>query len=151
MTVQLTKPNNRIPAIFNSNLFDEFFVDFDTQFDKFFGSNQVVPYDVIQRKDASGNITATEIQYALAGYDKDNIFIEIDDDVMSIKINKDEKVEDKNESYLHKGISRRRIEFSYGLSGYNKEKISSSFRNGILKVILPVSPKKEVKRIDIEI
>lgn len=138
------------PTIVGRSLFDDVFADFEENFDRFFGNTQVVPYDFIHNKDKDGNITSSEIQLALAGYSEKDISVEIDGDVMTVKVEKEEKVEDSGKNYLHKGISHRRIETSYNISGYDKEKISSSFENGILKIELPASDKKEVKKIAVK-
>ena len=84
--------------IIGSSLFEHFFDDlgsFEDNIDRFFGNDQVVPYDVIQIKDDKGNVTAHEINYALAGYDKDNITIDVDGDWMTIVVDKKEDQEDK--------------------------------------------------------
>lgn len=139
------------PTIFGRSAWDELIEGFMEDFDKCFGNEQVVPCDVIQLKDKKGNITATEIQYALAGYDKNNVTIQIDGDKLSLKIEKTEKTESETEKeYVHQGISHRRIEAAYSLNGYDKDKIEASFENGLLKLKLPVIPKGEVKKIEIK-
>jgi len=129
-----------------ATLFENFFDDFD----KFFGDGQVVPCDVIQNKNEKGFITSTEIQYALAGYNKSNVSINVDNDQLYLTVEKTEKSETENKSYIHKGISRRKIEAVYNLSGYDKDNISASFEEGILKLNLPVAAKKEGKKIEIK-
>lgn len=139
------------PTIFGRTAWDDLFGDFFGDFDRFFGKDQIVPCDVVQLKDENGNITATEIQYALAGYTKDNVTIETNGDKLYLTVDKTEKTEDtSNKEYLHKGISHRRIEASYSLSGYDKENIGASFENGILKLTLPVTKKSEAKKIEVK-
>lgn len=150
MTKEMTRRLERFPTILSSSFFDDFFEDYDKMFDKFLGTSQIVPCDVIQNKDEGGNIIDTELRYALAGYDKDNIAIEIDDNVLTCKVEKTEKSEDTSKkNYLHKGISHRYIEFSYRLDGFDKENITSSFENGILTIKLPISERKAIKKIKV--
>jgi HSP20 family protein len=140
-----------LPTIFDRDAWGHIVGDFFGDFDKYFGNGQVVPCDVVQIKDNDGNITATEIQYALAGYEKDNVTIEVNADSLNLTVEKTEKTEDtSNKHYLHKGISHRRIEASYSLSGYDRENIGASFENGILKLTLPVIKKNEAKKIEIK-
>lgn len=150
MTKDMIRRSNRFPTILDSFFSDSIFDDYEKTFDKFFGTSQVVPYDAIQHKDDKGNVVDTELRYALAGYDKDNIAIEIDDDLLTCTVDKTEEVEDKGEEYLHKGISQRRIQFSYRLNGYDKENIISSFENGVLSIKLPVTEKKAIKKIEVK-
>lgn len=146
------------PTIFGRSAWNDLVGDFVGDFDKFFGRDQIVPCDVIQHQDDQGNIVSTEIQYALAGYTKDNVTIEVNGDRLCLTVDKTDKTEttedapksSKSRQYLHKGISHRRIEAAYNLNGYEKDKIEASFENGILSVKLPVNKNSEVKRIEIK-
>ena len=139
------------PTIFGRNAWGDVFGDFFSDFDKFFGKDQVVPCDVIQHKDNKGVLTSTEIQYALAGYNKDNVSIEINGNTLSLVVEKTDKKEDADgKEYVHKGISHRRIEASYNLNGYDKDNIQASFENGVLSLKIPVLAKSDTKRIEIK-
>jgi len=147
----IIRNNRSFPSIFSQDVFEELLnMEPFKDFERFFGNSQVVPYDFIENKDKNGVVISNEIQYALAGYDKDNISIEIDEDRLNLKIEKIEKTDDSNKNYVHKGISQRRIEASYCINGYDKENISSSFENGILKITLPVTEKKQAKKIEVK-
>jgi HSP20 family molecular chaperone IbpA len=140
------------PTIFGRSAWDDLFGNFFEDFEKCFGRDQVVPCDVIQHKDDKGVLVSTEIQYALAGYDKDNVSIEVDGNILTLVVDKTEKTEDAPESkqYVHKGISRRRIEASYNLNGYDKDNIQASFENGVLSLKIPVAQKSEAKKIEVK-
>ena len=147
----IVRQNRGFPSIFNQDIFDEAFnTEFFNDFEKFFGKSQIVPYDFIENKDENGVVVSNEIQYALAGYDKDNISVEIDGDMLSVKIEKTDKPNESNKNYIHRGISQRRIEASYCINGYDKENVSSSFENGVLKITLPIAEKKQVKKIEVK-
>lgn len=141
---------NRFPTILGMNVWDDMFGGFFNEFDKFFGRDQTVPCDVIQNKDQSGNIVSTDIQYALAGYDKENIAIDVKDNRLFLTVEKTEETDDSAKEYLHKGISHRRIEVAYDLSGYDKDAIAANFENGVLKLSLPVNKESGVKKIEIK-
>ena len=139
------------PSICGTDVFESFFADND--FGQLFGNQQIVPYDAIAHKDKQGNVVSLEIQYALAGYDNANVKVEVDGDILKIVADKSEETgeEDESKTYLYKGISHRRIEASYNISGYKKDDIIAAFCNGILKVTLPVEPKVAAKRIAVKV
>jgi len=164
-TSAVVKGNNfpsfpRFPSLFSSAIWDGFWSDFESTMgdvDKIWQSStwqsSTVPHDVIQHKDEKGDIVATEIQYALAGFDKDDITIEVDDNELSIKVERSEetKEEDAKKEYLHRGLAKRRMEWSYVLNGrVDRENITSSYENGMLKVKVPLFPQKEVKKIEVK-
>lgn len=140
---------DRLPSIFDTITLDRFFKDFDPLF--FGGNGQVVPYDLVEHKDKDGNLTDMELRYALAGYNENDIHIVVDDNRLVCKAEKTQETEKETKSYRHKGISSRRIQFAYTLTGCEKDKITSSFDNGILSINIPVAPKKEVKKIEIKV
>ncbi len=133
------------PTVFVPSFFDSFL----TEFDDMFGKENGVPYNVVQCvKD--NQVKATQIEVALAGYDKSEIKVRVVDDELRIFVEKLEKKEEITRQYLHKGLSERSIQLKFTLSGmYDKTKIKSSFENGLLIVNMPVSEEK-VKDINIE-
>jgi len=144
---------NPLPSIVDSkvweDMMDSFFGnDFSTE--KLF-EKQTVPYDVIQNKDEDGNTTSHELVYCLSGYDKDNIAIDVDKDILKININKSEEKEGENKTYIHKGIAQRSIEASYNISNVNKDEINASFKDGVLKIDLPVKQELLEKPMTIKI
>lgn len=144
--------NWAFPTIFGKAAWGDLVESFFEDFDNAFGRDQVVPCDVIQHKDEKGNIASTEIQYALAGYNKEDVTIEVNDNKLYLTIDKTVNVDDVPEKrqYVHKGISHRRIEAAYSLNGYDKDNIQASFENGVLSVKLPVSQKSETKKIEVK-
>ena len=141
---------NWLPTVFGGDEWGQLVNNFFGDFDRYFGKSQVVPCDVLHVRNADGDVVSTEIQYALAGYDKDNINIKIDGDKLSLVVEQTEKEEDSNSTYLHRGISHRRIETSYSLNGYDKDNIGASFEDGILNITLPVRQKGEAKQIEVK-
>ena len=136
----------RQPTVFTPNIFDGLFKDMGDIFDTYKTS---VPYNVLQTTDKDGNILSTEIEVALAGYDKGDIKISVIGDELQINVDKTGD-QTRNGNYIHKGISNRSIQLKFKLAGiYNKKGIKTTFKNGLLCILIPVS-KEETTLIDIE-
>lgn len=134
MTTLMKKHVDAFPAVFGWDAFDKLFSDFDSMF----GASQGYPTDLIEIKDNEGKVTSYEVNVTLAGIPRENIEISIEKDIINISIKKNEKEEDKNRNYIRKGISHRSMQLRYGLHSIDKEKITATLENGLLKIILPL-------------
>jgi len=103
-------------------------------FDSFFNSLDSITGDVkgyphynIKKLDDN----KWSIELALAGFSKDDIEIEVKDNMMTI--NGELKSEDNE--YVYKGISSRKFSKSFTLAEFTESK-SAEMKNGILSIIL---------------
>ena len=91
---------------------DPFFIGFDRVLDRMRdatpGQNNYPPYNIIKVDEDSYSI-----QLALAGFNENEISIEVKDGVLSIEGRKEEDTETK---YLHKGISARHFRRTFTLA-----------------------------------
>jgi molecular chaperone IbpA len=71
------------------------------------------------------------IELALAGFSKDDIEIEVKDNVMTIN----GELKEENNQYVYKGISSRKFSKSFTLAEFT-ECESAKMENGILSIIL---------------
>ena len=71
------------------------------------------------------------IELALAGFSKDDIGIEVKDNVMTIN----GELKEENNEYVYKGISSRKFSKSFTLAEFT-ECESAKMENGILSIIL---------------
>ena len=71
------------------------------------------------------------IELALAGFSKDDIEIEVKDNVMIIN----GELKEENNEYVYKGISSRKFSKSFTLAEFTECK-SATMKNGILSIIL---------------
>ena len=102
-------------------------------------------YNIIKEDE---NIYVLEL--ALAGYNKHDIKIETADDKLFIGSDKRMDIDNKQELYLHKGISNKSFQVSYAL-GNNMKVTEASFNDGILSIILERIIPEEKKSKFIEI
>ena len=103
-------------------------------FDSFFNSLDSITGDVkgyphynIKKLDDN----KWSIELALAGFSKDDIEIEVKDNVMTIN----GELKEENNEYVYKGISSRKFSKSFTLAEFT-ECESATMENGILSIIL---------------
>jgi HSP20 family protein len=163
MTTEITKYNpnytvghfsatdrlfDQLPALFNDNWFKNTFGDFDKAFDV---PNAVYPYDVKKINNKNGNCDKYIIEVALAGVGKNNIDVKVRDRNLTIDVLKEEENDDKNLSYVRKGISKRKGSLSFVLNeNTDPKRISSKYTDGLLQVTVPVK-QPEIHNIDIKV
>lgn len=91
------------------------------------------------------------LEMDIPGYKKDEIKIECHKGTLTIKAEKNEESEEKDESknYIKKERKYGKIERSFYLGDIEEENIKAKYENGILEIIIP--EKKETERKTIEI
>ena len=101
------------------------------------------PYNVIRI-----NENKIVLEFAVAGFKKDDISITTEKSVLSIKAEKQESDEKK---YLHKGIAARKFSRSFNLPEYYEVE-SAGFEDGILYIdlIRNIPEEKKPKNISIK-
>ena len=109
----------------------------------------VYPTDIYNVKDENEQVIATVIEMAMAGIDKDNCSINIENNELILNIgnvisdaNKSDE-EDTSENkftkeYIQKQISSRSAIMRWTLGNkIDKDNISVKYKNGMLKITLP--------------
>jgi len=136
----------KYPTVFTPRFINSFFNAMD---DIFEDSKSIIPYNVVQIIQDK-RVTATQIEVALAVYDKADIKLKIVGEELQILVEKTEKKENATRQYLHKGISGRSFQLKFTLPGvYDKAGITSTFKNGLLTVNIPVL-KEEIINVSID-
>lgn len=127
------------------DLFDRFFDDWD--FPSLFNeTNEWTPAFDIDENDKEYVVSAE-----LPGIDIKDVEISIADGMLSVKGEKKNETEDKGEGY-HR-IERRYGSFhrSFRIPGkVESDKVDASYKDGILKVLLPKAEGTETKKIEIK-
>lgn len=89
---------------------------------------------------------AVVIEAAVPGMAKDDITLEIKDDVLTISGRSNQSADYENSSYVRREIKRSRFERSFALGeNLNRDSIIATCDNGVLKLVLPkFSPEEKI-------
>lgn len=96
------------------------------------------------------NISETKddyrIELAAPGLEKNDIKIDLDNNVLTISSEKKEEHEEKEERYMRREFSYSTFSRSFSLpESVDVENIKASHKDGVLEVVLPKSEKAKVK------
>ena len=131
--------------------FDNVFDHFERMFDEDFTSFNAPTFPFYNIVKQGKNKFAIEL--ALAGYNKKDIEINLEDGVLSIKSVKEETTDEKNEDgeILHKGIAKRYFSKSFTIAE-DVEVKGAELKDGLLKVSLEriVPEHKQAKTIEVK-
>ena len=125
--------------------FDQFERMFDHQFDSISVPN-FPPYNIVKTGD-----NKYDVELALAGFNKKDIDVTVEDGILTIKsIVKDSK-EDKEEGVIHKGIAKRYFSKSFTIAD-DVEVKGAELKDGLLKVSLEriIPESRKAKTISIK-
>ena len=125
-------------------LFKNFF-DMDTPN---FGDSKHVPAVNISENDKEYHL-----EFALAGYNKEDLNINLENDTLTVsaKIETENTTEGEDKNYTRREYRSHSFSRSFYLPEQIKEKaIEASFENGILSLTLPKSEKVKPKQINIK-
>ena len=121
-------------SLFDSFFMDDFFNDRFTPFSSFAG------VDVIK------NENGYDLHVDLPGLKKEDIVIDMKDDILSIKVASQEESETKEKNYVIRQRSSRAFSRSFKVAGIQEDNISAQYENGVLSLSLPFKEKIEVTR-----
>ena len=93
------------------------------------------------------------IEADIPGYDKKDISIRLDDDILTISAEKNDSKEEKGRNYIKRERYIGKFERSIKLPDYiDIEKTKATFKDGVLKIDIPKLPEKakKIKQIKID-
>lgn len=124
---------------------------------KFFNNDDFDFYPSFETRRNSGlsNISETDNEYVVEisapGLKKEDIKIELENDILKISSDFEDQKEEKNDGYYRREFCRSSFERSFTLPKIvDKENISASMENGILSVSIP-KLKEEKKKDSLKI
>jgi len=147
MTFNSLFPNNGLldvnklqKEIFNGST--KFFDDaFETIFDSWSKVQSFPFYNIVKYSKGKYGL-----EMGLAGYNKENVLVEVKDGILTIQ----GKVDDKNTDYVQKGLAFRKFFKQFELA---KDVIvdEAEMKDGLLKIKLGLNEPKEIEGIKIDI
>ena len=138
----------QLPALFNDHWLDSLFGGVDKAFDV---PNAVYPYNVIQVSNSEHEVIQYEVEVALAGVGKENIDVKVREGKLHINVLKEKEEPQNAVLFLKKGISQRKGSMTFNLDEkVNSKKIRSSYKDGLLRVIIPVVQPETID-VDVEV
>ena len=145
---------NKALSIFNQlrpvtigfdNVFDHFERMFDTQFDSITVPN-FPPYNIVKTGD-----NQYDVELALAGFNKKDIDVTVEDGILTIKSIVKEAKDKKEDGVIHKGIAKRMFSKSFTIAD-DVEVKGAELKDGLLKVSLEriIPESRKAKTISIK-
>jgi HSP20 family protein len=128
-------------------LFDQFLREVPTFFSGGEGASRLVapPIDVIERKDE------LVLRADLPGLEQKDVEVEIRDGTLTLRGERKEEHEEKNENYYRaerwEGSFYRSLDLPPGVDA---ERAEAKFKNGVLEIHLPKSKESKGKKIEIK-
>lgn len=102
------------------------------------------PHNLINVKDDTGTVVAQKLSVVTTPFNKDEVKVTINDDILTVTCGKENKVDNKNEEVVYRGISSQTYQFALRLNTtIDKQKISAENKDGILTITMPF---KEVEK-----
>ena len=131
---------DKLPSIFKqlrpvSIGFDNLFDHFENFFDEYENVRSSLTanfpfYNIVKKEN-----NKFDIELALAGYDKKDIVVEYEDNLLSIKSIKENKSDKEKEGVIHQGIAKRYFSKVFTISD-DVEIKGAELKNGLLKISL---------------
>ena len=124
--------------------FDDMFDHFESMFDV--PTINYPPYNIVKTGD-----NKFDIEVALAGFNKKDINVTSENNMLTIESKQDEKSKDKDGEVIHKGISKRYFKRSFTIAD-DVEVKGAELKDGLLKVSMEkiIPDAKKLKTIDIK-
>lgn len=86
------------------------------------------------------------LELSVPGYDKKDISISLENNVLTVSSEKEEKEENENLNFTMREFAHNSFSRSFTLpKSVNPDKIKASYENGILSLILPKKEEEKVK------
>lgn len=124
-------------------IFDNFFND------RFFPA--LYQNSSLMKVDIRENEKEFTIEAELPGIKKEEVNIQIDDERLTISVQRNEQTDEEQDNYIRKERSYSSMTRSFVISNVETDNVNAKFENGLLYVTLPKKQQKAIKGKQIEI
>lgn len=143
-------PFNRNRAGLRATGFDDFYNMLDNFFDESWSPARNLMHDTF-KVDVQEKENEYDIEAELPGVKKEEVRLDMNEDRLTIAVQREEKVEEEKKNYIHKERRTCSMERHIYLKDAHAEGIKAKLDNGLLSIQIPKSkPVKNVRKIDIE-
>jgi HSP20 family protein len=95
--------------------------------------------------------TGLHFEVACTGLTKDDVKVDIEDDILKISYNKPEEEKELHPGTIHRGLSKKSFNLGYKISSkYDLSKADGKLENGLLTIFIPITEKSKPKTIKIK-
>lgn len=114
---------------------------FDAMFDEFFDMSPSANFMDMMEGQVKVDIKENDDEYVLVadlpGVEKDDIVLELKDDVLTINVERKEECNEERENYIRKERKYGSMSRSFYVDDVDQDNIGAEFKNGVLKIVLP--------------
>ena len=141
--------NKNLPS-FQPRGFEDFYNMLDDFFSDAWSPRRSLAGDTF-KIDVQENEREYLVDAELPGVKKEEISLELNDDRLTIGIQKEENNEEKRKNYIHKERRFSSMRRSIYLADANSEEVKAKLEDGVLKIVIPKAVKADnMRRIEIE-
>ena len=95
--------------------------------------------------------TGLHFEVACTGLTKDDVKVDIEDDILKISYDKPEEEKELHPGTIHRGLSKKSFNLGYKISSkYDLSKSDGKLENGLLAIFIPITEKAKPKTIKIK-
>jgi HSP20 family protein len=126
---------------------------FDDLFDRYLSeTNGEMPQMINVSMDVAETEQAFEVKVDLPGLSPDDVDIQIDNNTLTIRGQRSEETEEKDDEKQYHRIERYRGSFARSVvlpNSINEDETAAEFKDGVLQIVIPKSEEAKPKKINI--
>lgn len=112
---------------------------FDRMFDEFFRDGFLSPWDMADTMKVDIKETDQEywLEAEIPGVDKKDIQLEMDDDILTIRVQRNEETNVESDRYIRKERRTASMSRSFHVENVKQDEVTAKYKDGILQIRLP--------------
>lgn len=133
---------------------DDFFFGLDRFFNEFFSDpffSRFASFASPIRADVRETENEYIVEAEIPGVRKEDITIEISDDVLTLGVDTRREINEESEGYIYRERSTGSFKRSFHIQNVKSDQVKASYKDGVLTIVLPKADKtKGSRRISID-